>query len=241
MVALKNNHARFDESSYTIPQMVAYWCTIMSHSDRFFDKSAMLIPIPSHHPTKPESLWVPKVIADSLKQNGLGCDVVTCLERTGLVQQSSRSASQDRPTVKTHYSTLKIKDRIDMVPQDISLVDDVITRGTTIAAAYIRLAEAYPNARIKAFAAMSTTFPDQFKDVIDPRTGTIVLGEQYPQKKNSITKGIIHEINTNRYQYRLFLTPLLVVRTVFVCRFKYLWMTFPAALYLMLYTAFMST
>lgn len=183
MVAWKNNHARFDESSYTIPQMVAYWCTIVSHFDRFFDKSAMLVPIPSHHPTKPESLWVPKVIADSLKQNRLGCNVVTCLERTGLVQQSSKSTSQDRPTVKTHYSTLKIKDRIDMVPQDILLVDDVITRGTTIAAAYIRMAEAYPNARIKAFAAMNTTFPDRFKDVIDPRTGTIVLGEPYPQKK----------------------------------------------------------
>lgn len=63
------------------------------------------------------------------------------------------------------------------------MVDDVITRGTTIAAAYMRMAEAYPNARIKAFAAMNTIFLDEFRKIIDPRTGTIMLGKSYPEKR----------------------------------------------------------
>ena len=104
------------------------------------------------------------------------------MERAEMVPQSSRSAPQDRPTVKTHLGTLRIKDHVDAEPQDILLVDDVITRGTTIAATYMRMAEAYPNARIKAFAAMNTTFPDKFRNVIDPRTGTITLDEPYPEK-----------------------------------------------------------
>lgn len=163
--------------------MVAKWCARMTQFDGFFVKDAILVPIPSHHPTKPKSLWVPEVLAVSLKQCGLGYGVVPCLERTEIVRQSSRSASQDRPAIATHYKTLRIKDRIATEPPDILLVDDVIARGTSIAAACIRMAEAYPNARIKAFAAMNTRFPGEFGGIIDPHTGAIDPGKPYPEKR----------------------------------------------------------
>ena len=181
MVALKNNRV-LPNMSCSLPQEVAVLCGSMPQFVGFFAKSAMLVPVPGHHPAKPGSLWVPKVIADSMKQEGLGCSVVRALGRTEAVPQSSKSAPRDRPTVNTHRATLRIRDHIDAEPQDILLVDDVITRGTTIAAAYMRMAEAYPNARIKAFAAMNTIFPDEFRKIMDPRTGTIMLGKSYPEK-----------------------------------------------------------
>ena len=128
MVALKNNRV-LPNMSCSLPQEVAVLCGSMPQFVGFFAKSAMLVPVPGHHPAKPGSLWVPKVIADSMKQEGLGCSVVRALGRTEAVPQSSKSAPRDRPTVNTHRATLRIRDHIDAEPQDILLVDDVITRG----------------------------------------------------------------------------------------------------------------
>lgn len=59
-------------------------------------------------------------------------------------------------------------------PESILLVDDLVTRGSTFLGAAYRIAESYPNARIKAFAAMRTVSNlDEFKGVGDWREGII--------------------------------------------------------------------
>jgi len=61
-------------------------------------------------------------------------------------------------------------------PKEIVLVDDVITRGATAVNAVNRLANAFPNAKIRVFAAMRTiSDPDMFSEIIQPCTGTISL------------------------------------------------------------------
>lgn len=60
----------------------------------------------------------------------------------------------------------------------VVLVDDVITRGATIAAAATRLLEAFPNMSIRAFAVAHTE--SEMPNIVAPRMGTIhthVAGE----------------------------------------------------------------
>jgi gamma-glutamylcysteine synthetase len=60
--------------------------------------------------------------------------------------------------------------------EEIVLVDDVVTRGATLLGAANRLTEAFPNVRIRAFAAMRTmTPPLVFRAINDPCIGTIEL------------------------------------------------------------------
>lgn len=181
MCALKNNRTLSDHPR-PFPEMVVERCADVMRFDDFFVKNAILVPIPGHEATKSKPAVVPGVIADSLKQRGLGGDVIPCLERTESVPQSSKCDPKDRPTVMTHYATMRIKNSTVLEPRDVLLVDDVVTTGSTITAAYKRTAEAYPNAHIRAFAAMNASFPDEFRQVKDPRTGTIMYAESSPQK-----------------------------------------------------------
>ena len=63
-------------------------------------------------------------------------------------------------------------------PEEILLVDDIITRGSTLLGAANKLADAFPNTRIRAFAFMRTiTNPSEFESIVKPCTGNITLRE----------------------------------------------------------------
>jgi phosphoribosylpyrophosphate synthetase len=54
------------------------------------------------------------------------------------------------------------------------LIDDVVTKGRTLLAAAARLHEAFPQARITAFALLRTLgFKDHIEDLLDPCVGRI--------------------------------------------------------------------
>jgi phosphoribosylpyrophosphate synthetase len=58
----------------------------------------------------------------------------------------------------------------------LCLVDDVITKGATLLAAASRLQEAYPAAKIVAFALIRTLgFVEDIERIIEPALGTITL------------------------------------------------------------------
>ncbi|GAA5484005.1 hypothetical protein Hsar01_03243 [Haloferula sargassicola] len=61
-----------------------------------------------------------------------------------------------------------------MLPKDILLVDDVVTKGTTLIACAAILSEAFPHATIRAFAMVRTMgrIPD-VEAIVDPCTGVI--------------------------------------------------------------------
>jgi len=61
-------------------------------------------------------------------------------------------------------------------PKEILLVDDVITRGATVLGAVNKIADAFPNARIRAFVVMRTiSNPEEFSEIVQPCVGTIML------------------------------------------------------------------
>lgn len=142
----------------------------------YFNKNTILIPIPNSSLTQPNTLWIPQCITAALIANGLGKSPEPCLERFKPVPRSTgQRKAEDRPKPIIHYESMRVK-KLLHPPEEIVLVDDVITRGATIMGGVNRLQEAYPDATIRGFAMIRTmSNPDEFKNVEDPCIGTITM------------------------------------------------------------------
>ena len=138
----------------------------------FFASKPVLVPVPGKSPHKSGSLWVPQRIAAAMVAENLGRKTVECLKRAYSVPKSS--ISKDRPIPRVHYDSFYVEtlDEAD----DILLVDDVVTRGSTLLGAANRLASALPNAKIRAFALIRTVSnPNEFKGFTVPCIERIIL------------------------------------------------------------------
>jgi len=142
---------------------------------RIFDKNPLLIPTPNSSLIKTGTIWVPQRLANAMVRKGLGRIVETCLERIIALPKSATSSAANRPKAKQHSESMSVQ-KVFPEPDEILLVDDVITRGATLLGAANRLAEAYPKAHIRAFAAMRTISPPNvFASTYNPVIGTIEL------------------------------------------------------------------
>jgi len=118
---------------------------------------------------------VPQRIATALARRGVGSQVDSCLVRVMAVRKAASSRASYRPKPKEHFASLRDQRRISgPPPKEILLVDDIITRGSTLLGAANRLAEAFPGTRIRAFGAM-TTISDRtdFVALTKPLIGSI--------------------------------------------------------------------
>lgn len=145
----------------------------------FFDKKPVLIPCPPSGLLKEDSLWVPQRIAKAMVRRGLGKSVAECVVRVTPLRKSSTSSPENRPRPSEHYNSVKVERTLSN-PDEILIIDDIVTRGHTIIGVANRLIETYPNARIRAFAAMRTVSkPENFVKILEPCVGTIRLeGDQ---------------------------------------------------------------
>jgi predicted amidophosphoribosyltransferase len=126
---------------------------------------------------QPNTLWVPERIATALVRVGLGKEVLSCLVRAKPVPKAALSVPNQRPTTVEHYESMTVQGRLSR-PDEIVLVDDVVTRGATLLGAANRLADVFPQTRIRAFAAMRTiSNQDEFDKLYVPCVGTIELRE----------------------------------------------------------------
>lgn len=142
----------------------------------YFNSNTILIPTPKSSLLKPGTLWVPERLTTALIKNGLGKASESCLERIKAVPRSSgqRDGSK-RVKPFVHYESMNVK-KILFEPEEIVLVDDVITRGSTVMGGVNRLAEAFPNAKIRGFAMMRVMSDvGDFVDVEDPCIGTVTM------------------------------------------------------------------
>ncbi len=139
----------------------------------FFKVNPILIPTPSSSLTKANTLWVPQRLATALVNNGLGKKVSSCLERTSPLRKSHTSSSVNRPKAQEHYDTMAVQKELSE-PNEILLIDDFITRGSTFIGAANILKDAFPNANIRAFAGIKTiSKPENFRKIYDPCIGKI--------------------------------------------------------------------
>ena len=141
----------------------------------FFQPNTILVPTPKSSLMKPDTLWVPERIATALVRMGLGKEVDPCLIRVKRVPRAALSVPNERPTPVEHYESMGVRGRLSK-PDEIVLVDDIVTRGATLLGAANRLVDVFPQTRIRAFAAMRTiSNPEEFDKLYVPCVGTIEL------------------------------------------------------------------
>lgn len=152
----------------------------MSHG-RFaaaLDGRAVLVPVPGSAPA-PDARCLGERLAWCLQEVGLGAEVWPVLRRGRAVRKSAFAAAAERPSVFEHYDSFTVE---RVVPGggrtgtalQLTLVDDVITRGRTLLAAAGRLREAFPSAQICAFAFLRTLGRGEvLRHVLDPCEGEI--------------------------------------------------------------------
>lgn len=170
-IALKQD--RIQPGGLHIYDSVAKWCADYGLFRDFFSGTAILVPVPGSSLTRPNTLWVAKLLSDALVRHGLGSGLCACLSRRMSVPKSAFSKPQDRPTPTRHCETMAVANMVTE-PTNILLIDDVVTKGATFLGAACRITQTYPNANIKAFAAMRTVSNmHEFKEVLDPCTGNI--------------------------------------------------------------------
>lgn len=140
-----------------------------------FAPDAVLVPVPSSRIDKPTTLWIPFLLAKGLVASGLGRACEPCLTRVEPVDKAATAPTHARPSAARHYETLRARSLL-FEPAEIVLVDDVITRGATVIGAANRLRDAFPSARVRAFAAMrAISDPDDFESILDPCVGLVTL------------------------------------------------------------------
>lgn len=181
MTALKSDEfIKAGTRGITISQWVAQ--TIKQKKDElpfgsFFQPTMILVPTPKSTLMRPDTLWVPDRLARALVNIGLGSEVAQCLKRIKPVPKATLSEPSERPTAIQHYESMSIQGSLSQ-PDEIVLIDDIVTRGATLLGAANRLADAFPGTLIRAFAAMRTiSNPAEFESWVRPCTGIIELRE----------------------------------------------------------------
>ncbi len=140
----------------------------------FFGPEVALVPVPKSSLMKKGTLWTPLRIAQEMERQGLGI-VSACLERTTPVPKAATAQSELRPKVRDHIASITLKPSLHM-PERIVLVDDIVTRGSTLLGCANVFKRQYPDADIKGFAIIRTiSNPEEFRSITDPVKGTIRL------------------------------------------------------------------
>lgn len=135
-----------------------------------------LVPMPRSAPFPPREknvLWVPRRIAEALTVQGLGAGVAPLLERVKAVTKSAFAEPGQRPSLAAHYDSLQANATL-AAPTHLTIVDDVVTKGTSLLAAASRLQDAYPAARVCGFALVRTRgVVPEVENIVDPVSGRI--------------------------------------------------------------------
>ena len=114
--------------------------------------AGVLVPAPGHTPRLQGGLWVPERICQVLVAAGVGERVLPIVERwEAVAQSSSKSSAENRVDPKEHHRTLRVLGLLEGAAR-FTLVDDVVTRGSTLIGCATRLREHFPKAEIRAFA-----------------------------------------------------------------------------------------
>jgi predicted amidophosphoribosyltransferase len=143
--------------------------------EEVFRLSLLLVPVPRSSLAVEGGIWPAYNLAAAFVEHGIGATVLPCLQRVKAVPKSAFAASGSRPKPIDHYESMIAKKMVTD-RELLCLVDDVITKGATLIAAASRLHEAYPQAKIVAFALVRTLgFVEDIDRIIEPALGTITL------------------------------------------------------------------
>lgn len=135
----------------------------------------VLVPAPRSAPFSPEQknvLWVPERICKGLLEAGFGASMAPLLIRKTPVEKSAYMARGQRPSLEEHYRSMEVDPRVTPIGR-ITIVDDVVTKGSTLLAAATLLAQKFPTAEIRGFALIRTK-GWSFEKILEPVCGRIL-------------------------------------------------------------------
>ncbi|MDE1854313.1 MAG: phosphoribosyltransferase [Thaumarchaeota archaeon] len=91
-----------------------------------FGDNPVLVPVTRSSLFQPNSLWVGLKVATAMRKVGLGTSVSTSLVRTRAV--GTKASAEE------HYDSQRVEQKLLTDPENILLVDDIVTRGATMIA-----------------------------------------------------------------------------------------------------------
>lgn len=140
----------------------------------FLGPEVVLVPAPRSAPIRdPGTLWPAERICVRLQVAGLGREVLPCLVRTLAVPKSAFAGTGQRPTATLHHESMEVRPTL-VRPERITVVDDIVTKGSTLLAAASRVSEAFPEAEVRAFALLRTMgFVENVERIVEACQGTI--------------------------------------------------------------------
>jgi hypothetical protein len=139
-----------------------------------FGPDVILVPMPRSSPRRAGFLWPAERICACLLAEGLGYELLRCLERIRPVPRASLAAMGQRPNPPDHYDSTRVHiPRALAHPERLTLVDDVITRGSSFIGMVPRMHEAYPHADVRCFALIRTISTGEVHTIFAPTAGTI--------------------------------------------------------------------
>lgn len=169
--AIKAGHERTIES--VIAHLVARFEA--SGLGAVLGQDVTLVPAPRSSILVPGGLWPSRLLAEELVRARLGCQVLLSLTRTAAVPKSAFQAPGGRPSARRHYDTMTASPDLAATTR-ITLVDDFVTKGSTLLGGVSRLAEVYPRAQLGAFALVRTRGLQRDVDhLVEPCVGSVVL------------------------------------------------------------------
>lgn len=141
----------------------------------------VLVPVPRNYktPTSPknEALWPSMLFCNAIKQAGIKCTIDPMLIRKHKVPKSSMASKGDRPSPEVHFQSFELNSNIPS-GNNIVLVDDFLTRGSTFIGAASKILSVFPNINVQAFSVVRTISDGNIDEILDPCSGVIsYLGE----------------------------------------------------------------
>jgi hypothetical protein len=151
--------------------------------EKAFGQEVTRVPVPRSAPIKPGTLWPAERLCYALQAQSLASDVLTCLERVKAVPKSATAGPGERASPEDHFQSLKITLQASLVPpKRITIVDDVITRGSTFLGSWPHFAAAFPNTPLICFGLIRTESYRDIESLIEPIEGTVSFRHGQPHR-----------------------------------------------------------
>ncbi len=141
----------------------------------FFHPDDILVPVPTSSVSKPGTVWPGMEIANALRAGGIGSQVLPMLSRARAMRKSAFAAPGHRPTLEEHLESLSVHG-VSAPGSRLVLVDDFVTKGTTLLASAQALRASTTDLEIVAFAAFRTLgLQPEIDRIVHPVVGRIWL------------------------------------------------------------------
>lgn len=139
-----------------------------------FADDPILVPMPRSAPLVSGGLWPAAAICQALVREGVAHAICPLIRRNAAIRKSSVAAPGERPNPQEHYASFALAADLSLVRIERAvLVDDVITRGSTMLGAWAFVRSQLGTVPIHCFAMMRAISHGDIERILAPVEGSI--------------------------------------------------------------------